>query len=65
MNREVLPLILALLLPLVFVIVLFLYFSGHIDSIIASLKTIDIIYYVILVPFCLGLLAAMMKWMKR
>ncbi|MCX6665501.1 MAG: hypothetical protein NT038_05510 [Euryarchaeota archaeon] len=65
MNREVLPLILAILLPIVFVVVLFLYFSGYIDGIVTSLKTTDLIYYVILIPFCLGFLAVMMKWMKR
>jgi hypothetical protein len=62
MNREALPLILALGIPLIIVLLLLFYFYGY--DITVILKKIDLIYYIIIIPFGLGLLAALFYWKK-
>jgi hypothetical protein len=62
MNREALPLILAICLPFIIVIMVLLYLSG--SDIIKYLRSVEPIYYVITLPFGLGLLAALLKVRK-
>ena len=66
MNREALPLILAILVPIVLVSLVLLYVYGYeyLFDIIVLLRKIDLIYYIIILPFALGLLAALLKWKK-
>jgi len=62
MNREALPLISAILVPIVLVSLVLLYFYGY--DFTLYLRKIDLIYYIILFPFALGLIAAVMKLKK-
>lgn len=62
MNREALPLILAILVPIVLVSLILLYFYGY--DFTLYLKKIDTIYYIIILPFALGLFAALLKLRK-
>ena len=62
MNREALPLISAILVPIVLVSLILLYFYGY--DFTKYLRKIDVIYYIILFPFALGLVAAVMKLKK-
>ena len=62
MNREALPLISAILVPIVLVSIILLYFYGY--DFTLYLRKIDLIYYIILFPFALGLIAAVMKLKK-
>ena len=58
MNREALPLVAAILVPLVLVAMILLYLYGY--DITSYLKGIDPIYYIILFPFAIGLVAALL-----
>jgi len=62
MNREALPLILAILIPIILVFLFWLYFYGldYFDY----FKKIDLIYYIIIIPFALGLFAGLLKLSK-
>jgi hypothetical protein len=62
MNREALPLIVGILLPVILVGLIVLYLSGY--DITVYLRKIDIIYYVIVLPFGLGILAAILYFRK-
>ena len=62
MNREAFPLLLVLLIPLIIVTSILLYFKGY--DITVYLRKIDLIYYIIVFPFALGLFAALLKWKK-
>ena len=64
MNREALPLIIGLLIPLVLVLGIVLYSSGY-DvtlSLREFLKKIPILYYIIVLPVILGFIIAIAKW---
>jgi hypothetical protein len=62
MNKESLPLILIILIPIIIVLFVILYYYG-IDFFV-YIKKIDTIYYVIILPFVLGLVAALLKIRK-
>ncbi len=62
MNREALPLILAILIPIILVSLILFYLYGY--DFTVYLRKIDLIYYIIILPFALGLLAALLKLMK-
>jgi hypothetical protein len=62
MNREAVPLIVGILIPVVIVVLIVLYISGY--DITIYLRKIDIIYYIIVLPFGLGLLAAILYFRK-
>jgi hypothetical protein len=62
MNREAVPLIVGILVPVVLVVLIVLYVSGY--DITEYLRKIDLIYYVIVLPFGLGLLAAIL-WFRK
>jgi len=62
MNREVVPLIVGILVPIVLVALIVLYLSGYDFTI--YLRRINIIYYLLILPFVLGLLAAIIWYRK-
>jgi hypothetical protein len=62
MNREALPLLVGIVVPILFVALIVLYISGY--DITIYLRKIDLIYYVVLIPFGLGLLAALL-WFRK
>jgi hypothetical protein len=57
MNREAAPLILAISIPIVIVILVVLSINGI--NILETLKVIPILYYIIIFPILLGLIAAL------
>lgn len=61
-NRESLPLIFAILIPIVAVSLIVLYLYGY--DITLFFRKIDPIYYVIIAPIALGFLAAIMRWKR-
>ncbi len=61
-NKESLPLILALLVPILLVSVILLYYYGY--DITLFLRRIPWIYYVIVLPIALGFTVAIIKFMK-
>jgi hypothetical protein len=62
MNREAVPLIIGILLPVLLVAGVVLYLSGY--DITIFLKKIDIIYYLVIIPFVLGFLVIII-WFRR
>ena len=62
MNREALPLLIGIFVPVILVGLVVLYVSGY--DITVYLRKIDIIYYIIVFPFALGLLAAILYYRK-
>ena len=62
MNKEALPLIFAILIPIILVSLILLYFYGY--DVTLFFRKIDIIYYIIVFPIALGFLVALMKWKK-
>jgi len=61
-NREFLPLILALLVPIILVVIVLLYYYGY--DITEFLRKFDILYYIIIIPFVLGFIVIIVKWMR-
>ena len=61
-NRESLPLIFAILVPIVSVSLIVLYLYGY--DVTLFFRKINLIYYVIAAPIALGFLAAIMRWKK-
>jgi uncharacterized protein (DUF58 family) len=62
MNREAVPLIFGILTPVVLVVFIVLYISGY--DITEYLRKINLIYYLLVLPFGLGFLAAIL-WFKK
>lgn len=61
-NRESLPLIAALLVPIILVLIILLYFYGY--DITLFLRQINIIYYIIIFPIALGFTVAIVKYVR-
>jgi hypothetical protein len=61
-NRESLPLILALLVPIILVLIVLLYYYGY--DITEFFRKLDILYYIIIFPFILGFVVIIIKWMR-
>jgi hypothetical protein len=61
-NKEALPLIFAILIPIILVSLILLYFYGY--DVTLFFRQINIIYYIIIFPIALGFLVALMKWKK-
>jgi hypothetical protein len=61
-NRESLPLIVGLILPIILVISIILYLYGF--DLTYFFRKIDFIYYVIIIPIGLGFSAGIIKHMK-
>lgn len=62
MNREAVPLVIGILLPVLLVAFIILYLSGY--DITIFLKKINIIYYLVLIPFGLGFLVIIF-WFRK
>ena len=62
MNREALPLILAILIPIAFVSIFLLYSYGY--DVTLFFRKIDFIYYIIIFPIALGFAVAVMRYKK-
>jgi len=62
MNRESLPLICGLLIPIVLVSFILLNYYGY--DIILFFKKINILYYIIIFPIVLGFVVIIVKWLK-
>ena len=62
MNRESLPLIVGILIPVLLLLVILLYYYG-IDLTEILLK-IDVMYYLIILPFVLGFLVIIVKFAR-
>jgi len=62
MNREALPLIVGILVPMILVGLIVLYLSGV--DITQYFRKINIIYYILVLPFGLGLLVVIF-WFRK
>ena len=62
MNKEAMPFILAIFTPVIIVSIILLYFYGF--DITVFIRSIDLIYYIIIFPFALGLFVAVLKLRK-
>jgi len=62
MNRESLPLIFALLIPIALVSIVVLFYYGY--DITLFFRKIDLIYYITILPIALGFIVAIVKWMR-
>jgi len=64
MNRESLPLIAALLIPIILVLLFVFYYYGLIDNLTKFFSGINVLYLIALIPVILGLLIAIVKWLR-
>jgi len=62
MNREALPLIFAIFIPIILVFLVMIQISGY--DLTSFFRKIDLIYYIIITPIALGFMAAIMKYKK-
>jgi len=62
MNREAVPLIIGILVPIILVALIILYFSGY--DITVYFRKINLIYYLMVIPFALGLLVVVF-WFRK
>jgi len=62
MNREAVPLIVGILFPVIFVGFIVLYLYNY--DVIEYLRKINIIYYILILPFGLGLLVVIF-WFRE
>ena len=62
MNREAVPLIVGLLVPIILVALIVLYISGY--DITVYFRNINPIYYLLVLPFGLGLLVVVF-WFRK
>lgn len=62
MNREAVPLILAILTPIILVSLVILHINGY--DLTLFFRKIDLLYYIIILPIALGLLVAILKYRK-
>lgn len=62
LNREAVPLIVGIFIPIILVGLIVLYLSGY--DITVYLRKINLIYYIIVLPFGLGIFAAVL-WFRK
>ncbi|MEA2056003.1 MAG: hypothetical protein U9O49_04160 [Candidatus Thermoplasmatota archaeon] len=62
MNKEAWPLVIGILIPIILVVGVTLYFYGY--DVTLYLKKIPILWYIAIIPFALGIIVALMKWME-
>jgi len=62
MNRESLPLICALLIPIALVSLILLNYYGY--DIILFFRKINILYYIVIFPIVLGFVVIIVKWLR-
>jgi len=63
MNREALPLVFALSIPIILVSLILLYFYGY--DVTQFLREIDIIYYIVILPLAFGFMIAILTLEKK
>ena len=65
-NRESLPLIAGLLIPifLVSLILLYIYSNDILMSFIDFLKSIHILYWLVIIPFIIGFIVIIVKYLR-
>ena len=63
MNRESVPLIVGLIVPILLVFFILLYYFGY--DITEIFRRVDLIYYIIIIPFVLGFTVVIIKLVKR
>jgi hypothetical protein len=61
-NRESLPLIFTMLVPIVLVLIVLLYYYGY--DITEFFRTLNILYYIVFIPIVLGFIVAVIKYMR-
>ncbi len=61
-NKESIPLFIALLVPIVLVSLVLLYYYGF--DITDFFRKIDLLYYIIIIPFVLGFIVVIIKFMR-
>ena len=62
MNKESLPLIIALLVPISLAAIFILYYCGY--DLTLFLRQIPIIYYIIIFPIALGFTVGIIKYLR-
>ena len=62
MNRESLPLICALLIPIALVSLILLNYYGY--DIILFFRKFNILYYIVIFPIVLGFIVIIVKWLR-
>jgi len=62
MNKESLPLIMGLLIPVLLVLVILLYYYGF--DITIYLRKFPAVYYIVIFPFILGFIVIIVKMMR-
>ena len=62
MNKESLPLIFALLIPIGLVSLFLLNYYGY--DIISFFREIDVLYYIVIFPIALGFVVIIVKFMR-
>jgi hypothetical protein len=61
-NRESLPLIFTMLVPVVLVLIVLLYYYGY--DITKFFRTLNVLYYIVIIPIVLGFIVAIIKYMR-
>jgi hypothetical protein len=61
-NRESLPLIFTMLVPIVLVLIILLYNYGY--DITEFFRSLNILYYIVFIPIVLGFIVAVIKFMR-
>jgi len=61
-NRESLPLLLALLIPILLVGTILLYYYGY--DVTLFLRKVPVLYYIVIFPIALGFIAGIAKVMR-
>ena len=62
MNRESLPLICAILVPIA--LVLFIFINYYRYDLISFFRGIKILYYIVIFPIALGFIVIIVKWFR-
>jgi hypothetical protein len=62
MNRESLPLIVALLVPFILVLIIILFYYGY--DITIFLRQFPLIYYIVIIPIALGFVVGVVKFIR-
>ena len=66
MNREALPLIFGISIPIALVSLIIIHFKFYnLSEIALFFKEINLVYYIIICPIALGLLVAILKYGKE
>ena len=61
-NKESLPLIISVLIPIILVSIILLYYYGY--DLTLFLRNIDLVYYIIIIPFLLGFFIIIVKTVR-